>query len=144
MQRYSIFIQMNKTGICGQIKSIRWNWNRIKTKKEKKINTTLFKFLGMPLLNNSSTKIILKLQYYSILKHLLKKKITSIVYLLSRWKHMYASYIFLLSLRLGLFTLPKCVRFPNFELFWVAEIILNQSYFNHFFLNDCLEVANLI
>ena len=75
---------MNKTGICGQIKSIRWKWNRIKTKKEEKINTTLLKFLGMPLLNNSSTKIILKLQYYSILKHLLKKKITSIVYLLSR------------------------------------------------------------
>ena len=45
---------------------------------------------------------------------------------------------------LGLFTLPKCVQFSNFELFWVAEIILNQSYFNHFFLNDCLEVANLI
>ena len=84
MQRYSIFIHMNKTGICGQIKSIRWNWNRIKTKERKKINTTLSKFLGMQLLNNSSTKIILKLQYYSILKHLLKKKITSIVYLLSR------------------------------------------------------------
>ena len=83
MQRYSIFIHMNKTGICGQIKSIRWKWNRIKA-KEKKINTTLSKFLGMQLLNNSSTKIILKLQYYSILKHLLKKKITSIVYLLSR------------------------------------------------------------
>ena len=48
------------------------------------------------------------------------------------------------TLSIGLFTLPKCVRFSNFELFWVAEIILNQSYFNHFFLNDCLEVANLI
>ena len=40
--------------------------------------------------------------------------------------------------------LPKCVRFTNFEQFWIAKIILHWSHFNHFFLNHCLGVAHLI
>ena len=40
--------------------------------------------------------------------------------------------------------LPKCVQFSNFAHFWKAEIILHWSYCNHFILNHCLRVANLI
>ena len=45
---------------------------------------------------------------------------------------------------LGLPKKPKLVRFSNFEQFWNAEIILHWNHFKHFFLNLCLEVANLI
>ena len=46
--------------------------------------------------------------------------------------------------KLGLPKKPKLVRFSNFEQFWNAEIILHWNHFKHFFLNLCLEVANLI
>ena len=53
-------------------------------------------------------------------------------------------YILFHSPLLGLFKKPKYVRSSYFAHFWKAEMILNQSYFIHFFLNHCLEVANLI
>ena len=40
--------------------------------------------------------------------------------------------------------LPKCVRFTNFEQFWIAEIILHQSYLRHFCVRHCLRVAHSI
>ena len=40
--------------------------------------------------------------------------------------------------------MPKFVRFSNFEHFWKAEIFYNWSHLHHFFLNHCLEVANLM
>ena len=45
---------------------------------------------------------------------------------------------------LGLFKKPKLVQFSKVSQFWKPEIILHWSDFNHFFLNLCLEVANLI
>ena len=40
--------------------------------------------------------------------------------------------------------LPKYVGFTNFEQFWIAEIILHQSYLRHFCVRHCLRVAHLI
>ena len=40
--------------------------------------------------------------------------------------------------------LSKPVQITNLEQFWIAEVILHWSHFNHFFLNHCLGVAHLI
>ena len=47
-----------------------------------------------------------------------------------KWTELYMGA----ALLLGLFKKPKCVRSSDFAHFWKAEMILNQSYFIHFFL----------
>ena len=41
--------------------------------------------------------------------------------------------------------MPKYyVQFTNFEQFWIAEIVLHQSYLRHFCIRHCLRVAHSI
>ena len=58
--------------------------------------------------------------------------------------HIWNNNIYNLGLPKTIKRLPKCVRFTNFEQFWIAEIILHWNYIGHFFLNHYLEVASLI